>query len=60
MLVIPSHDRATLPELIESEQGRGDVLGAPVGLRELGIHRARASFSRSPTTSSTYGEKRPS
>ena len=33
-MVGPSHDLATLLQLIESEQGRGDVPGAPVGLTE--------------------------
>jgi predicted GNAT superfamily acetyltransferase len=31
-VVVPSHDVATLPHLIETEQGRGDVPGAPLGI----------------------------
>jgi predicted GNAT superfamily acetyltransferase len=39
--VIPSDDAATLPHLIETEQGRGDAPGEPVGLAELAFKAQR-------------------
>ena len=33
-VAVPARDLATLPHLIEREQGRGDVSGAPVGISE--------------------------
>ena len=59
VVVRSSYDAATLPHLIETEQGRGDDPGAPLGIMRQRFKPGRFS-SRSPTTSSNCGAKRPS
>jgi predicted GNAT superfamily acetyltransferase len=40
-VVVPSDDAGAFPHLIEAEQGRGDVPGAPLGMSEPALHARR-------------------